>query len=301
VANILIVDDDEHLCTCIKDMLSAGGHVCQVAGDGESALRVLAQGGTDLLILDVMIPGMSGFELCRRIHAAPDLYGVPILFLSAMNSEEEVLHGLAQGADDYLTKPFKAEMLRARVDRLLATRSKEQLQDEATGLASPKGIKLEIQRTLTLKQSFGVAYIELVYLHEFARLVGDEGRSRAIRHLARGLQICGEELKSDFFRAGHMGGGHFVCMLEPGQTEPFGERVCRMWERHRPRLYESVGLHMQDPTAARPAPLLETLYCAMIHNGVGKRSAQEIFEVLSHLRDSARNRPGGGVFIDRRG
>jgi hypothetical protein len=58
---------------------------------------------------------------------------------------------------------------------------------------------------------------------------------------------------------------------------------------------------MQDPTAARPAPLLETLYCAMIHNGVGKRSAQEIFEVLSHLRDSARNRPGGGVFIDRRG
>lgn len=303
MANILIVDDDDHLCACITEFLAASGHTCLVAGNAQKALQALQMNSLDLIILDVMIPGISGFELCRRIHASPELYDIPILFLSAMNSEEEIAHGLAQGADDFLAKPFKGDVLKTRVERLLASRGLERLKDDMTGLCGSKGIKLDLQRAVTMRQTFGVAYIELLYLNEFSRSAGNDGRGRAIRHLARGLQICAEELKSENIRAGHMGSGHFVCILESSLVESYGNRVRKMWERHCPRLYESVGVHapLQDPGSGVSTPLLDVLYCATVHTGAHKTGVQEIFETLTHLRDNARSRRGGGVFIDRRG
>jgi len=301
VANILIVDDDKQVASFLTRKLSEAGHTCHVEANGERALTVLHQGSFDLLILDVMLPGMSGFELCRRIHASTKLYSLPVLFLSAMNGEEEVTHGLAQGADDYVTKPFKPEVLLSRVQSLLHASAQSQAIDELTSLPGPRAIKLEIQRAITVRQGFALAYVEILKLGDFVRSAGDEGRMKAVRHLARGLQLCGEELHSEVFRVGHMGSGHFVCILEPNQAEAYCLQVRKLWVQHLPAFLKSLGVQIAaGGPPEKTALVLDLLFCIVNRDPSSSITAPELFEVLTRLRQNALASGVAGIHIDRR-
>jgi DNA-binding response OmpR family regulator len=122
VARILIVEDDAHLAEGLQFNLEAEGHEVEVVADGGSAVeRALAEGSDlDLIVLDVMLPGKSGFEVARRVRASGNY--VPILMLTAKDDTEDRVRGLEEGADDYLTKPFRLEELLARVRGLLRRR-----------------------------------------------------------------------------------------------------------------------------------------------------------------------------------
>lgn len=116
MARILVVDDDPRLGAMLRRSLGLAGHQVQVAGDGEAGLKTALTEDPDLVILDWMLPGMSGLEVCRRLRAATD---VPILMLTARDAVENRVAGLKTGADDYLVKPFALEELQARVEALL--------------------------------------------------------------------------------------------------------------------------------------------------------------------------------------
>lgn len=301
MATILIVDDDQQLVGLIASRLAAGGHVCLRSNDGEKALQILSQEAVDLLILDVMIPGLSGFEVCRRIHTNTELYALPILFISAMNSEEEIAHGLAQGADDYLPKPFKTEVLLSRVSSLLAASSQRALSDDLTSLPGPKHVKLEIQRAINLKSRFSVIYAELLHMSELGRALGNEARTKAIRRFARTLSMCGPEFPSECFLVGHMGGGHFVCIIEPHLAEDYCRTARRVWRKHLPGLQESLGIHGQEGggfPAGVPEP--ELLFCIAVHEPSARSASHAIFETLTHLRQGALSASGAGIYLDRR-
>lgn len=301
MASILIVDDDPQVLKEVSGKLTAAGHGCHVSADGENALEILSRESIDLLILDVMIPGISGFELCRRIHTNTELYALPILFISAMNGDEEIAHGLAQGADDYLTKPFKTETLITRVQNLLAGSIHGRLTDELTALPGPKQVKLDIQKAINLKQQFSAIYIELLHVNDVGRLAGGETRARAIRHLARGLSQCGGEFTSKYFSVGHMGGGHFLCLIEPALAEDYCRTVRKFWRKHLPSLHESLGIGLQDGSTATGAfPELDLLFCVAVHEPNSRHSTQDLFETLTHLRQSALAASGAGIYFDRR-
>ncbi len=120
---ILVVEDEAHLAEGIRFNLEQEGHAVVVVGDGRAAAELLtdsAQGAFDLVILDLMLPEMSGFEVARRTRAAGNL--VAILILTAKDDEADVVRGLEEGADDYLTKPFRLNERRARVRGLLRRR-----------------------------------------------------------------------------------------------------------------------------------------------------------------------------------
>ncbi|MBE3577962.1 MAG: response regulator transcription factor [Limnochordales bacterium] len=116
MARILVVDDDPRLGALLRRSLGLAGHQVQVAGDGEAGLKAALADDPDLVILDWMLPGMDGLEVCRRLRAASD---VPILMLTAKDAVENRVAGLKTGADDYLIKPFAVEELQARVEALL--------------------------------------------------------------------------------------------------------------------------------------------------------------------------------------
>jgi DNA-binding response OmpR family regulator len=122
MARILLIEDEEHLAEGLRFNLEAEGHEVEIVGDGALASRRLeAEGpGFDLVILDLMLPGMSGFEVARRARAA-GVY-VPILILTAKGEVQDLVRGLEEGADDYLTKPFRLDELLARVRGLLRRR-----------------------------------------------------------------------------------------------------------------------------------------------------------------------------------
>lgn len=115
-AHILVAEDEERLRTIIRDYFTAHGLTCALAKDGEEALERLRERDYDAVLLDVLMPNLDGFAVCRAVREGS---GVPILFLTALGGEKDVLRGYALGADDYVTKPFSLAVLRARVNRLL--------------------------------------------------------------------------------------------------------------------------------------------------------------------------------------
>ena len=122
MAKILIVEDESHLAEGLKFNLEAEGHEVEIAGDGRVGVERLSdpEAAFDLLILDLMLPELNGFEVARRARAAGNF--VPILILTAKDDAQDVVRGLEEGGDDYLTKPFRLEELLARVRGLLRRR-----------------------------------------------------------------------------------------------------------------------------------------------------------------------------------
>ncbi|GHG78955.1 DNA-binding response regulator [Amycolatopsis acidiphila] len=113
---MLVVDDDETVRDVVRRYLEAGGFTVDVAGDGVTGLRLFAQRPADVVVLDVMMPGINGLEVCRRLRQASQ---VPVVLLTALGEEENRIAGLQLGADDYVTKPFSPRELTLRVASVL--------------------------------------------------------------------------------------------------------------------------------------------------------------------------------------
>lgn len=117
--SILIADDEPNIVLSLEFLLQEAGYRLQIARDGQEALQALEQQVPDLILLDVMLPRISGFDVCQRIRANPAWRNIRIVMLSAKGREAEISKGLALGADAYVTKPFAIKDLLAEVARQL--------------------------------------------------------------------------------------------------------------------------------------------------------------------------------------
>jgi two-component system response regulator MprA len=119
---ILVIDDDQNIVSFLRRALSYSGYQVEVARDGEAGLSRALQVSPDLVVLDIMMPGLDGYEVCRRLRAGGE---VPILMLTAKDEVADRVRGLDVGADDYLVKPFAVEELQARIRALLRRRDSD--------------------------------------------------------------------------------------------------------------------------------------------------------------------------------
>lgn len=116
MANILIVEDEKNMQEIIVEYMHRGGHTCYAADDGVDALMILKNNPMDLMILDIMMPHLDGFSVCKM---AREMSNLPIIMLTAKSSEDDKLKGYDLGADDYMTKPFSPKVLLAKANELL--------------------------------------------------------------------------------------------------------------------------------------------------------------------------------------
>ncbi|MCS7305870.1 MAG: response regulator transcription factor [Thermoguttaceae bacterium] len=119
---ILVVDDEEEIQQLMEYTLTKEGYRVQCVGSGEMALAEVRRSPPDLVILDLMLPGMDGLEVCRRLRREPETAELPIVILSAKGEEADIVAGLELGADDYVTKPFRPRVLLARIRAVLRRR-----------------------------------------------------------------------------------------------------------------------------------------------------------------------------------
>ncbi len=119
--SILVVDDEPNIVLSIEFLLKQAGYDVRVARDGEAALRAVAEKAPDLVVLDVMLPGRNGYDVCQTIRREPGGREIKIIMLTAKSRDIEQEKGLAMGADEYITKPFSTRELVERVKRLLDT------------------------------------------------------------------------------------------------------------------------------------------------------------------------------------
>ena len=113
---VLIVDDEVHVQRLLRMYLERAGYTALLCGDGESAMRMVRESKPDLIILDLMLPGVDGLEICRRLRQEGD---IPVIMVTARTTEQDRLRGLRDGADDYVTKPFSPAEVVLRVEAVL--------------------------------------------------------------------------------------------------------------------------------------------------------------------------------------
>ena len=140
MAKILIVEDEKNMQEIIAEYMRRGGHTCFTADDGMDALLALKNNPMDLMILDIMMPHLDGFSVCKM---AREMSSIPIIMLTAKSNEDDKLKGYDLGADDYMTKPFSPKVLLAKTNALLR-RSSALLADNLNAINSVNGGKISI-------------------------------------------------------------------------------------------------------------------------------------------------------------
>ncbi|MEI4270196.1 response regulator transcription factor [Klenkia sp. LSe6-5] len=141
MTRVLVVEDEESFSDALSYMLRREGYEAVVAGNGIDALAEFDRGGADIVLLDLMLPGLSGTEVCRTLRARS---AVPIIMLTAKDTEIDKVVGLELGADDYVTKPYSARELLARIRAVLRRGSDADLPSEATLAAGP--VRMDVER-----------------------------------------------------------------------------------------------------------------------------------------------------------
>lgn len=168
---ILIVDDEEDIRELVELNLRREGYQTLTCDTGERALELVDSKRPDLVVLDLMLPGVDGLEVCKRLKADPDTRQVPVVMLTAKGEEADVVAGLELGADDYVTKPFSGKVLVARVRRLLR-RQMEEIEEE--GVVRVEGMTIDPARREVLVDgnSVTLTLTEFNILHALAKRPG---------------------------------------------------------------------------------------------------------------------------------
>ena len=162
---LLIVEDEKRLATALARGLAAEGFAVDVAHDGVSGLHLAQEQDYDLIVLDIMLPGLNGYRVCDRLRAAGD--ETPILMLTAKDGEYDEAEGLDTGADDYLTKPFSYVVLQARIRALLRRRTRAAAQELRIGdlTVDPGARRVERAGTEVVLTAKEFAVLEHLALH----------------------------------------------------------------------------------------------------------------------------------------
>ena len=128
---VLVVEDEEDILALLHFNLLKAGYQVECAADGEEGLRKLAENQPDIVLLDLMLPGIGGLDICRKLRAAEKTAKLPIIMLTARGEEADVVQGLELGADDYMTKPFSIKVLLARIQTVLRRNSEGETHDSS--------------------------------------------------------------------------------------------------------------------------------------------------------------------------
>jgi diguanylate cyclase (GGDEF)-like protein len=262
VSYLLFADDNEDMRHMVRDLLESSGHEIALAADGPAALEAVRRREPDLLILDLNMPGLSGYEVCREVKGNPGTARVPILMLTAQASVEHKLEGFEAGADDYLPKPFDARELRARVSALLRLVRREADRNPTSGLPGGHAIDEELNRRVARSATFAVCYIDLDNFKPFADHFGFAVADDVIRETGDAIRkaVSAVGAPSDF--VGHIGGDDFIVITEPGRAEEVSQECAIRFRDVVGRAVGEEAMQAGTFTAVDRAGILRTMQLA---------------------------------------
>jgi len=216
---ILVCDDEPHILQILRFTLEKAGYQVATAGNGREALKRVEELHPDLVILDIMMPELSGLDVCRKMREDYRLSQIPVIMLTAKSDLSERVKGLEGGANDYLVKPYSNEELLLRVRNVLEWNVRQKEANPLTGLPGNTAIERELMRRINMRKPFAFLYIDIDNFKGFNDYYGYQKGDETISFLASILVKTVEKLgsKEDFI--GHVGGDDFVMITNPARAE----------------------------------------------------------------------------------
>jgi CheY-like chemotaxis protein len=210
-ARILIVEDDVDIGTMLKIYFQSQGYDIDHALRGSEALEKTRHGMPHLIVLDIMLPDIDGYEVCRTLRTNTRTSHIPVIFLTQKDERSDKLQGLELGADDYITKPFDIEELRLRVQNAIARSERESLTDAQSGLPSGKLIEDQLRHAIRQK-GWTFMDVRINYLEPFKEVNGIIAAGDVLRFTGMLMGEVVDELGSPNDFIGHAGGDSFVIL-----------------------------------------------------------------------------------------
>jgi DNA-binding response OmpR family regulator len=223
-ARLLIVEDDPDISYMLRIYFTGQGFEADVAMRGQDALEKTRLGMPHLIVLDIMLPDIDGYEVCRRLRTQTRTSHIPVIFLTQKDERSDRLQGLELGADDYITKPFDIEELKLRVQNAIARSERESLTDPHSGLPAGRLIEDQLRRIIRQKD-WTLMDIRLNFYEAFKDVYGFIAANDVLRFTAMLLSEITDELGNLNDFVGHAGGDNFVLITTENAAEQMRMRL----------------------------------------------------------------------------
>jgi len=244
-ATLLIVEDEPETANLLETYFRAHGYQVFTASSGEEALSVAQARTIDLIVLDIRLPDMDGFEVFRQLRAHRRTREIPVIFLTEKRERESRLTGLEMGAHDYIPKPFSLQELRARVQNILHRSRAEPAFDGLTGLPG-RPLVMEHLRAQLERSDWGALLIGLQGLEVFGERYGFVARDDAIRAVGLLLARINQE-NGDAFFLGHIGEGWFILIGSRHQLNTVARQAIARLRNALPYFYPLQDVEERPP------------------------------------------------------
>jgi len=303
---ILVVDDDPDIARFVEVNLRSAGYEVAVAGDGEEALEKAGDMRPDLVLLDVMMPRIDGFEVAQRLRKNPQTANTSIIMLTAKALSADKVTGLQAGADDYIIKPFDPIELLARVKGTLRRAKEMRNLSPLTGLPGNIRIQEEIERQVREGRPFAVLYCDLDNFKTYNDQKGFVRGDRLIQSTAKIIQdaVVASDGTEGF--VGHVGGDDFVAIVDPELAEEVARAICERFDAGRIDFYEPEDLERGYVRMEDRKGVLQDIPLVGVSVGIASSSRRafahygEAVAVATEMKQFAKREPGSTYAIDQR-
>lgn len=284
MARILIVEDDFDISNMLRIYFTGQGFDVQVAGRGNEALTQTRQQLPQLIVLDIMLPDIDGYEVCRRLRTNLRTAHIPIIFLTQKDERSDRIAGLELGADDYVTKPFDIEELKLRVQNAIVRSEREKLTDPRSGLPSGRMIEEQL-RELMRKDEWALLDLRLSAFDPFREVYGFVAGDEVLRFAAMLIgEIVDQKGTPDDF-IGHAGNDNYILITTPTKVDAIHKALEERFNAEVQAHYsfidrEQKGIKTDDGKGGEKLVGLMTL-------AVGKVTSERQFSDIREITEAA--------------
>lgn len=303
---ILLIDDDPLMRQIVKSALAGENYTVAEADSGTDGLAQALAERPDLILLDVMMPGMDGYQVCHRLRANLTTLSVPIMMLTALDDIGEKVRGMQVGADDYVTKPFDPRELRSRIAAHLRRSVRDLSASPLTQLPGNPIIEQVLRARLATREPLAVLYVDLTHFKSYNDVYGWLRGDQVIKMLSKQIVATLLDVGTQDDFVGHVGGDDFVVISRPDRAETIAREIIRRFDSEIPDSYSDADrargyLEVFD-RQGNPlhAPII-SVAVAIISNEQRKlEHPSQVADVAAEVKRYVKSMPGSQFAFDRR-
>lgn len=291
---ILVVEDDFDISQMLRIYFSGQGYDVQVAPRGGDALTLTRKQLPQLIVLDIMLPDIDGYSVCRELRQTTRTSHIPIIFLTQKDERSDKIAGLELGADDYITKPFDIEELKLRVKNAIDRVDREKSMDPRSNLPSSKLIEEQLRELMRKRETWTYIDFKINNFEPFQELYGFVAGTEVLRFMALLIGEVVDEYGTPDDFVGHAGNDNFVVITFSHKAQALQDQIVE-------RFGDKVKQHYSFIDRERSHIVLEngeTKPLMTVSAGAVSNATQQFADIreITEMAAEARRRPAGDSF-----